>query len=153
MDSTPIRRYLSQTSLFFSSHQVCTNVVQSCAGLFQPNCSAVMDYSGGTVPLLPRKYDRTNDPAMCNRVPAVFALASASEPYLQKEKGACAGLVTDVFIPPGSFISPYFPYLTPPYVIQSVIESTLVQSFSQIPVTTSADCHYAFRKYFCGSSM
>ena len=90
---------------------------------------------------------------MCNSVPAVFSIASTSEPYLQKENGACAGLVTDVFIPPGNFIVPYFPYLTPPYLIQSLIESTLAQSFSQIPVSTSADCHFALRKYFCGSYM
>ena len=112
-----------------------------------------MDYSGGTVLLLPKKFDITNDPLMCNSVPAVFAVAGASEPYLQKEGGVCAGLVTDVFIPPGSLISPFLTYLTSPYVIQTMIESSLAQSFSQLPVSTSADCHFAFRKYFCGSFM
>ena len=151
--SVAAQHYSSQTILLSYAHQVCTNVVQSCAGLFQPNCSAIFDYSDGAVSLFPRQYDRRNDLLMCNIVPAVFSIASTSEPYLQKGTGACAGLVTDVFIPPGNLVSPYFTYLTSPYMIQSLIESILVESFSQIPVSTSADCHFAFRKYFCGSFM
>ena len=112
-----------------------------------------MDYSGGAVVHLPNKYDKLNDPVMCNIVPALFAVAGTSEPYLYQKGGACAGLLTDVFIPPGNLLSPYFTYLTPQYAIQSVIESKLVKSFAQIPVTTSSDCHFAFRKYFCGSFM
>jgi hypothetical protein len=97
------------------------------------------------------KYDNLNDAGKCNVVPAAFTVASSSEPYLFQEKGACAGLISEVYIPPGNLISPTFSYLTPQYAIQSIIESILVTSFAKIPVYASTDCHLAFRKYFCGS--
>jgi hypothetical protein len=144
--------------LYFSScsfliQQVCTNVVAACSGLISPNCSARFDYSFGkkVIPLQPLKYDSTNDDKKCNVVPAVFTVASSSEPYLSQEKGACAGLISDVYIPPGNLISPTFSYLTPQYALQSIIESILVTNFAKIPVYASVDCHLAFRKYFCGS--
>lgn len=133
--------------------QVCTKVVQSCSGLINPNCSARFDYSFGrlVVPTQPMKYDNSNDTGKCNSVPAVFTVASSSEPYIYQDKGACAGLITTVYIPPGNLIAPSFSYLTPQYAVQSIIESVLVSSFAKLPVYASVDCHLAFRKYFCGS--
>lgn len=133
--------------------QICTNVVETCSGLIKPNCSARFDYSFGkkVIPVQPMKYDTSDDPNKCNIAPAVFTVASSSEPYLHQENGACAGLISDVYIPPGNLVSPTFSYLTPQYAVQSIIESILVSSFEKIPVYASADCHLAFRKYFCGS--
>lgn len=133
--------------------QVCTNVAETCSGLINPNCSARFDYSFGqiVIPTQPLQYDNLNDPGKCNIVPSAITVASSAEPYLYKENGACAGLITEIYIPPGSLIAPSFSYITPKYAVQSIIESILVANFKMIPVYTSDDCHLAFRKYFCGS--
>jgi hypothetical protein len=134
-------------------HQLCTKVAHTCPGLIRTNCTAEFDYLGGkhNVSHFPLQYDTSNDAAMCNTIPAAVKVASSSEPYLFKDNGACAGIVSNVYIPPGSSIVPAFSYLTAPYALQSMLESILVEQFKQIPVYTSADCHFAFRKYFCGS--
>lgn len=135
---------------------VCTNVVDSCYGLFKPNCSELFDYSFGNYHItskLPTRYDSSNNPGLCNVVPSIFTVAATSEPYLYQESGACSGLVTDVYIPPGYILDASLPYLSPQYEIQSITESKLVDAFSQIPVYIDSDCHFAFRKYFCGMYM
>ena len=41
--------------------------------------------------------------------------------------------------------------MQPPFVIQSLIESQLTNSFNKLPTTLSSKCHFSFKKYFCGS--
>ena len=133
--------------------QLCIDVADTCPGVIKTNCSAEFNYLEGklNVSHFPLQYDTANDAAICNTVPAVHEVASSSEPYLFKQNGACSGIVSNIFISPGSFIVPTFTYLTAPYALQSVIESILVEQFKKIPVQTSSECHFAFRKYFCGS--
>ena len=134
-------------------HQLCLQVADTCPGIIKINCTGEYDYLEGkqNVSLFPLQYDTANDAAMCNTVPAALQVASSSEPYLFKENGVCSGIVSNIYIPPGSSIVPTFTYLTAPYALQSLIESILVEQFKKLPVYITSDCHFAFRKYFCGS--
>lgn len=91
---------------------VCDNANSQCFGLLKlfgldQDCTATRDYSSGLIPVKPYQYDSTNNPAVCNSMTATFEVASAAEPYLGATKnGACAGIITTLFVPPGPAISP-----------------------------------------------
>lgn len=126
----------------------------ACFQLIDPNCNRNFDYSYKNytkTSFVPLQYDNSNNVQLCNIPNASISLATTHEQYLHQKLGACAGISTDIYIPPGNVFVPPLTYLTPSYVIQSIIEEILVKSFSEIPVYTSTDCHFAFRKYFCGS--
>ena len=133
--------------------QVCRNVAESCLGIINPNCSSEFDYSFGRnhTPFQPLRYDSSNDISQCNNVPASFQVAEHSEPYIFKKNGACSGLVFEVFIPPGTSISPSYSYLTAPYAVQNVLESTLQEMFLELPDKISQNCLSTMKKYFCES--
>lgn len=135
--------------------QVCRNVAESCFGIINPNCSSEFDYSFGRIqtPHQPTQFDSTNDISQCNNVPALFQVAEHSEPYIHKKKGACAGIIDEAFIPPGTLISPNYSYLTAPYAIQNILESNLKEIFLKLPDKVSTKCFSAMKKYFCESHL
>ena len=133
--------------------QVCRKVAESCLGIIIPNCSAEFDYSFGRnqTSFQPQQYDTSNDVSQCNNVPALFQVAEHSEPYIFKKNGACSGLISEVFIPPGTIISPSYSYLTAPYAIQNILEKTLKEIFLELPDKISEKCFSTVKKYFCES--
>ena len=99
------------------------------------------------------QFDSVNNGHICSAMTANATVQGTKEPYLNASnpKGACYGIVTDVFSPPSSAISSLLAPLQKPYVIQSIIEQQLSSQISALPVWVSATCHLAIRKYFCGS--
>ena len=146
---------------------VCQNANKKCLGVLNLNgkainCSGVTDYSRGAFGALygelsyklPYTYDFSGSTASCNKMSAAGSVASTSEIYLgASSNGACSGIVTDLFVPPGNLISPNLAPMQGSYVVQSIIESQLAASFNQLPPWLSSSCHIALKKYFCGSYM
>eukprot|EP01041_Mallomonas_annulata_P006528 gene6528-13214_t len=142
---------------------VCTNTISKCIGMLgmmgmTPNCSATMDYSHGMLPSssrYPYQYDSSNNSTVCNAMTSDFRVQSTREPciYANNPAGACYGIIKDVYVPPGPLLSPYLAPMQQPFVVQSMIEGMLKQSFSALPVFMSKDCRFALKKYFCGSYM
>ena len=146
---------------------VCQNANSKCLGLLnlngkELNCTGVTDYSRGAFGAyygvssykVPHTYDLTGPTTSCNSMTADGSVASTSEAYLgASSKGACSGIVTDLFVPPGNLLSPNLAPMQGPYVVQSIIESQLAASFNELPPWLSSSCHIALRKYFCGSYM
>jgi len=152
---------------------VCTNVAAACHGIttamgfsqFQTCSTTRFDYSAGKVnaqnptkPALtsatyPFQFDPNNNNLYCNAIPAVVTVASSMEVYARPDDGACAGLVQQLYVPPGNLVSPLLAPMQKPGVVQAIIESQLEAQFNQLPVWMTTGCQYALRKYFCGSSM
>ena len=146
---------------------ICNNANRDCLGLLNLkkralNCSATTDYSYGAfgvayrVPSypFPRTYDSKFDTSVCNAMPAINTVAGTSEPYIHASKnGVCAGIVTSLYVPPGNLLSSNVAPMQGPYVVQSIIEAQLAASINALPVWLSPSCHFAMRKYFCGSYM
>ena len=149
--------------------EVCERVSSTCLGLMEligirQNCSAQIDYSGGTLNALyaaypylplPYQYDPSNNESRCNAMNSSFVVAGTKEPYLKANdpSGFCYGITTELYVPPGSSVSPALGPMQPPYVVQSIIEDMLTKSFSALPVWLSQKCHSALKKYVCTSSL
>lgn len=150
-------------SLCFDAHEKCGRLLSLTDHKLL--CDAQHDYSYGSFPKgnsswsLPYLFDQTNTRPTCNSMTAAFNVGSRIEPYQYQSNGFCRGLVTEVFIPPlwesfwpptGTFRSPYFSPMQPPYVIQEMIESELQRYVQKrLPVSLSEKCHFALKSYFC----
>lgn len=137
---------------------VCTSVDSACMGLLSffgvsNNCSARYDYSYGRFPsLLPKRYDSSNNPSICNAMTSTATLSDTKENYIGGPSGVCYGIVDKIYVPPASSLSSSFAVFQPPYVVQSLIERTLSEKLSVLPSYLSSECHLALKKYFCGST-
>jgi hypothetical protein len=67
--------------------------------------------------------------------------------------GACSGIVTELYVPPGQLVSPLIAPMQKPYTIQTIIETSLAKSFASLPKWVSDECHFSIRKYLCSSNM
>eukprot|EP01041_Mallomonas_annulata_P004071 gene4071-8099_t len=154
---------------------VCEAVSQTCLGMTDllgksPSCSAVFDYSFGSLSTLyqfigtqnnfhlgyPFQFDQSNNETHCNAMKSsTVTVASTMEPYLKANDptGACYGYTNTLFVPPGNAVSPLFAPMQPPYVVQSIIETGLSQNFAALPVWLSQKCRNSLKKYFCSSYM
>jgi hypothetical protein len=97
-------------------------------------------------------YDQSGTSTYCDAMSTEVTVASTKEPYLYASSGACAGIVTDLYVPPAQKVSSSFAPMQMPYVVQEYIEAKLAATFKLLPVWVSNDCHFALRKYFCGSA-
>jgi len=149
--------------------KVCDDVTNNCLGLlglfgFGQDCSARYDYSHGSLSLLytlnaslhkPFQYDSSNNAQVCNYMNTTVPVAASKEPYLKATDptGACYGITDYLFVPPGNKVSASLGPMQPPFVVQGIIENQLSASISALPKWLSQQCHFALRKYFCGSFM
>eukprot|EP00607_Mallomonas_marina_P001974 CAMPEP_0182427032 /NCGR_PEP_ID=MMETSP1167-20130531/13538_1 /TAXON_ID=2988 /ORGANISM="Mallomonas Sp, Strain CCMP3275" /LENGTH=312 /DNA_ID=CAMNT_0024608849 /DNA_START=875 /DNA_END=1810 /DNA_ORIENTATION=+ len=85
--------------------------------------------------------------------PVIVAASRESYLHANNPEGACYGYISHLYVPPGPAISPLLSPMQSPYVVQSVIETALRDSFSQLPVWLSDQCRVAMKTYFCHSSM
>jgi hypothetical protein len=83
-------------------------------------------------------------------MPAVSAVAGGLEAYIFPE-GACAGIVTTVFVPPGPKVSSSIAPMRPPGVVQTLIESQISAAINALPPFLTTACHLSIRKFICGS--
>lgn len=142
------------------SVSLCDDLLLKCSyfsELLLPtmNCSTqAYDYSFGALNAsqLPLEFDPIASSSNSNIIAAtILSLGADSELYLRQSDGACAGIVTDIYIPPASLVSSALPPLLPPYAIQTQIESILAANFAILPVFLSPSCQLAIREYFCSS--
>jgi hypothetical protein len=140
--------------------RLCTAVTVSyspCWGLLslfglQPNCTATVDYSSGAISYKPHQYDFTNDEAQCNGMDTEAYAASSKEQYLSPVTGACAGITTELWVPPPSKVSSSFAPIQAPYQMQIVIDTQLKTKFLAAKTFVSSSCLFAMRKLTCATS-
>ena len=65
------------------------------------------------------------------------------------EGTACAGLVTDIAVPPGPAVDSTIAPLQPPSVVQALVEARVQALQAQIPTWASAACQRAARAAVC----
>ena len=65
------------------------------------------------------------------------------------EGTACAGLVTDIAVPPGPAVDSTIAPLQPPSVVQALVEARVQDLQKQIPTWASATCQRAARAAVC----
>ena len=65
------------------------------------------------------------------------------------EGTACAGLVTDIAVPPGPSVDSTIAPLQPPSVVQALVEARVQALQAQIPTWASATCQRAARAAVC----
>ena len=88
--------------------QVCDSVNSKCYGLLSlmglsQDCTATFDYTFGQIPFpQPTHYDYSNNATQCNSMTANYQVSSSSEPYIGT---SCSGIVSQVFVPPGKYLS------------------------------------------------
>jgi len=82
-------------------------------------------------------------------------VAETREVYLNanNSKGACYGIVSDIFIPPGPKINNSFAPMLSPYTFQTLSEIKLKSLFDKLPVWMDKKCNIALKKYFCSKTM
>eukprot|EP00596_Hydrurales_sp_CCMP1899_P007118 CAMPEP_0119044560 /NCGR_PEP_ID=MMETSP1177-20130426/32368_1 /TAXON_ID=2985 /ORGANISM="Ochromonas sp, Strain CCMP1899" /LENGTH=387 /DNA_ID=CAMNT_0007014809 /DNA_START=280 /DNA_END=1441 /DNA_ORIENTATION=- len=148
---------------------VCENANKDCFGLLnifgkQLNCLEQLDYSQGVYGQsignssyshpFPYAYDQSSSSnTVCNKMSAVATVASSMEPYLFAQRGgACAGIVTSVYVPQGPKVSSSLAPMQQPYVVQSLIEGKVNLALSALPPWISKQCHLSLRKFVCGSA-
>ena len=74
------------------------------------------------------------------------AVGAVTEAY---EGTACAGLVTDIAVPPGPAVDSTIAPLQPPSVVQALVEARVQALQAQIPTWASATCQRAARAAVC----
>ena len=74
------------------------------------------------------------------------AVGAVTETY---EGTACAGLVTDIAVPPGPAVDSTIAPLQPPSVVQALVEARVQALQAQIPTWASATCQRAARAAVC----
>lgn len=160
---------------------LCTELPLTCSGLpaffgyVPPNCNERMDYSSGvavsSADAYPLKYDASNNGSVCNdmttngsaSVPMAL-VGVTTEPYMHANNsdGACYGIVDNVYLPPvgglgalGVSLDPITSYspLQPPHAVQTLLEETLNDILSTIPVWLNKSCYIDFKMYICGKVM
>ena len=65
------------------------------------------------------------------------------------EGTACAGIVTDIAVPPGPSVDSTIAPLQPPAVVQALVEARVQALQAQIPTWASATCQRAARAAVC----
>ena len=148
---------------------VCDMVNANCLGILKliglsQNCSSRYDYSRGSLATLysafpwlplPFKYDSSNNFQVCNPMLANVTVAGTKEIYLKANdpSGACYGITKELFIPPANSLNSALAPMQGPYLVQAMLERQLSSNFNSFPVSMSATCHSAIKKYFCSSFM
>ena len=74
------------------------------------------------------------------------AVGAVTEAY---EGTACAGLVTDIAVPPGPSVDSTIAPFQPPSVVQALVEARVQALQAQIPTWASATCQRAARAAVC----
>lgn len=157
---------------------LCVDIQLTCTGLpallgyIPPDCNQRIDYSGGSISsFFPYKYDPSNNVSVCNDmgkngsiVIPVDLVGTNIEPYMHANNsdGACYGVTDFVYIPPVNTLDAlgvvtnetmvYSP-LQPPFAVQSVLESTLLDVFDSVPLWLSRKCFLAMKRYMCNHFM
>ena len=101
------------------------------------------------------QFDPNLQSTVCNNMTAKIKVAETSEVYLNanNSKGACYGLVSDIFVPPGPKINNSFAPMLSPYTFQMLSEAKLKSLFDKLPVWMDKKCNIALKKYFCSKTM
>jgi hypothetical protein len=135
---------------------VVTASASVCWGLLpffgaQPNCSALMDYSNGAVSLIPGQFGDLGED--CNGMNGGSTVASTKEIYISQKNGACAGLTTELYVPPAQKILVGavggFAPLQVPFQMQLIMETFLRSIFTGPSTSVEPECFSALRKLFC----
>jgi hypothetical protein len=74
-------------------------------------------------------------------------------PVLQNKVGACSGIITELYVPPGNLVSPLIAPMQKPYTVQTIIDTSLATTFASLPKYLSEECHFSIRKYLCSTNM
>jgi hypothetical protein len=138
------------------------------------NCSGYSNYSSLSVPVLSSvtsvtgrgaqlTYDYsyaslTNYSSTCNGLStnasySTSPVASAMETYKYGDEGACGGITTKLYVPPGNVFNSTLSPIQPTHAVQELVEAKLLGIFDTIPAWVSNTCYFAIRKYFCGVHM
>ena len=128
------------TNAGLSTHATCGATSQPC----QATCDAVSSACPAHV-LTDLGVTCSADATTCVSGQDVV-VGAVTETY---EGTACAGLVTDIAVPPGPAVDPTIAPLQPPAVVQALIEARVQALQAQIPTWASATCQRAARAAVC----
>ena len=123
-----------------STHATCGATSQPC----QATCDAVSAACPAHV-LTDLGVTCSTDTATCVTGQDVV-VGAVTEAY---EGTACAGLVTDIAVPPGPSVDSTIAPLQPPSVVQALVEARVQALQAQIPTWASATCQRAARAAVC----
>ena len=117
-----------------STHATCGATSQPC----QATCDAVSSVCPAHV-LTDLGVTCSTDATTCVSGQDVV-VGAVTEAY---EGTACAGLVTDIAVPPGPSVDSTIAPLQPPSVVQALVEARVQALQAQIPTWASATCQRA----------
>jgi hypothetical protein len=137
------------------------------SSLFAASSMSATNYSDAQyyIAEYPLTYDSSNNPALCNSVPADAVVAAATETYLHANANkisqvACAGIFGEddrVYIPaagaslvPGS-LSLGVPPFSRPYEYQNASELAIKAVLLTLPFWLSGQCFASVRRLLCSS--
>ena len=123
-----------------STHATCGATSQPC----QATCDAVSSVCPAHV-LTDLGVTCSADATTCVSGQDVV-VGAVTEAY---EGTACAGLVTDIAVPPGPSVDAALAPLQPPSVVQALVEARVQALQAQIPTWASATCQRAARAAVC----
>ena len=123
-----------------STHATCGATSQPC----QATCDAVAAACPAHV-LTDLGVTCSTDATTCVSGQDVV-VGAVTEAY---EGTACAGLVTDIAVPPGPSVDSTIAPLQPPSVVQALVEARVQALQAQIPTWASATCQRAARAAVC----
>ena len=123
-----------------STHATCGATSQPC----QATCDAVSSVCPAHV-LTDLGVTCSTDATTCVSGQDVV-VGAVTEAY---EGTACAGLVTDIAVPPGPSVELQSAPLQPPSVVQALVEARVQALQAQIPTWASATCQRAARAAVC----
>ena len=123
-----------------STHATCGATSQPC----QATCDAVSSVCPAHV-LTDLAVTCSTDATTCVSGQDVV-VGAVTETY---EGTACAGLVTDIAVPPGPAVDSTIAPLQPPSVVQALVEARVQALQAQIPTWASATCQRAARAAVC----
>ena len=133
---------------------VCTRISRECEGWWRLftgtaiDCNERYDYSDGQLGMpFPLALDPSNNETICNDIFTNVSLSEAVEPY---QGSLCSAFLSgSIIIPSGSRfgISPW----QPPFVVQSLLESELVNTMQSVKLFLKPTCYTALLKMVCAS--
>ena len=123
-----------------STHATCGATSQPC----QATCDAVSSVCPAHV-LTDLGVTCSTDATTCVSGQDVV-VGAVTEAY---EGTACAGLVSDIAVPPGPSVDSTIAPLQPPSVVQALVEARVQALQAQIPTWASATCQRAARAAVC----
>ena len=133
--STPTKNHAG-----LSTHATCGATSQPC----QATCDAVAAACPAHV-LTDLGVTCSADATTCVSGQDVV-VGAVTEAY---EGTACAGLVSDIAVPPGPSVDSTIAPLQPPAVVQALVEARVQALQAQIPTWASATCQRAARAAVC----